>query len=180
METLHAKGTLGLDLCLATLQPCRRSGLLKSRVSGEKPAMVLSTRVSDYMLSKPVLVKPDTDLYKAIHEILVNRISGVTVVDETGRPIGMLSELDCLHGILAGTYHQSVGGKVKDYMTTGPIECVGPNDDILLVAKAMIERKRRRLPVVNAEGVLVGQVTCRGLLKALKDFGVPEDPAERP
>lgn len=141
---------------------------------------IRSTRVSDYMLAKPVLVTPDTDLYRAIHAILVNRISGVTVVDEVGRPIGMLSELDCLNGILTGTYHQSVGGKVKDYMTTGPIECVGPNDDILVIAKAMIERKRRRLPVVNAEGVLVGQVTCRGLLKALKDFDVPEDPAEQP
>lgn len=141
--------------------------------------MVRSTRVSDYMLTKPVLVTPETELFKAIHEILVNRISGVTVVDDAGRPIGMLSELDCLNGILTGTYHQSVGGKVKDYMTTGPLECVGPNDDILLVAKSMIERKRRRLPVLNGEGVLIGQVTCRALLKALKDFDTPEDPAER-
>lgn len=142
--------------------------------------MARSTRVSDYMLTRPVLVTPDTDLFKAIHEILVNRISGVTVINEAGRPVGMLSELDCLHGILTGTYHQSVGGKVKDYMTTGPIECVGANDDMLLVAKSMIERKRRRLPVVNSDGVLVGQVTCRALLKALKDFDAPEDPAERP
>lgn len=142
--------------------------------------MTRSTRVSDYMLTKPVLVTPETDLFKAIHEILVNRISGVTVVDEAGRPIGMLSELDCLGGILSGTYHQIVGGKVKDYMTTGPIESVGPNDDILVVAQGMLDRKRRRLPVINSEGVLVGQVTCRALLKALKDFDAPEDPAERP
>lgn len=142
--------------------------------------MIRSTRVSDYMILKPVLVTPETELFQAIHQILVNRISGVTVVDEAGRPIGMLSELDCLGGILTGTYHQSVGGKVKDYMTTGPIECVGPNDDIMIIAKSMLERKRRRLPVVNGEGVLVGQVTCRALLKALKDFDVPEDPTERP
>ncbi len=142
--------------------------------------MIRSTRVRDYMILKPVLVKPETDLFQAIHQILVNRISGVTVIDEAGRPIGMLSELDCLGGILTGTYHQSVGGKVKDYMTTGPIECVGPNDDILIIAKSMLERKRRRLPVVNNDGVLVGQVTCRALLKALKDFEAPEDPTERP
>lgn len=142
--------------------------------------MIRSTRVSDYMILKPVLVTPETDLFQAIHQILVNRISGVTVIDDAGRPIGMLSELDCLGAILTGTYHQSVGGKVKDYMTTGPIECVGPNDDILIIAKSMLERKRRRLPVVNGEGVLLGQVTCRALLKALKDFEAPEDPTERP
>ena len=143
-------------------------------------AVYRSTRVSDYMLARPVLVTPETDLFVAIHQILSNRISGVTVIDEAGRPVGMLSELDCLDGILTGTYHQSVGGKVKDYMTTGPVECVGPNDDILLVAKSMLDRKRRRLPVVNREGVLIGQVTCRHLLKALKDFDAPEDPSERP
>lgn len=142
--------------------------------------MYRSTRVSDYMITRPVVVTPETDLFQAIHQILVNRISGVTVVDEAGRPIGMLSELDCLDGILTGTYHQIVGGKVKDYMMSGPVECVGPNDDIMLVAKSMLERKRRRLPVVNGDGVMVGQVTCRQLLKALKDFDVPEDPTERP
>ncbi|HSG91887.1 MAG TPA: CBS domain-containing protein [Pseudomonadales bacterium] len=140
--------------------------------------MFQSTRVSDHMLVKPVLVTPETDLFEAIHQILVNRISGLTVVDDQRRPVGVLSELDCLKAILTGTYYQMVGGRVSDYMTKGVIDVISPDDDILSVAQSMIDKKRRRRPVVNAEGVLVGQVTCRQLLRALKEMDMPPDPTE--
>lgn len=141
--------------------------------------MFQSTRVSDHMLRKPVIVTPETDLFEAIHLILVNRISGLTVVDDRKHPVGVLSELDCLKAILTGTYYQMVGGRVSDYMTTGEIDTISPDDDILLVAQSMIDHKRRRRPVVGEAGTLVGQVTCRQLLKALKEMDMPADPSER-
>lgn len=141
--------------------------------------MFRSTRVRDHMLRNPVLVRPDTDLFEAIHQILVHKISGVTVVDDDGRPVGVLSELDCLKAILTSSYHQMAGGLVRDVMTTGEIDTVAVDDDILLVAQSMLERKRRRRPVVNSEGRLVGQVTCRQLLKAVKDMQAPPDRRER-
>lgn len=141
--------------------------------------MFQSTRVSDHMLLKPVLVTPETDLFEAIHLILVNKLSGVTVIDEHRRPVGILSELDCLKAILTGTYYQMVGGRVSEYMTTGPIDTIAPGDDVLSVAQSMLDHKRRRRPVVDENGVLVGQVTCRQLLKALKEMDMPADPTER-
>lgn len=141
--------------------------------------MYRSTRVKDYMLSKPLVVHPETDLFAAIHLILTHRISGVAVVDERRRLVGMLSELDCLDGILAGTYHQAVGGKVRDHMVTRDLETADVDDDILVLARSMLKQHRRRLPVLNGEGIMVGLVTCRALLKALKDFDAPEDPRER-
>lgn len=141
--------------------------------------MFQSTRVRDHMLLKPVLVTPDTDLFEAIHLILVNKISGVTVIDEHRRPVGVLSELDCLKAILTGTYYQMVGGRVSEYMTRGPIDTISPDQDILSVAQSMLDHKRRRRPVVGENGTLVGQVTCRQLLKALKEMDMPADPTER-
>lgn len=141
--------------------------------------MFRSMRVKDYMLRQPVVVQPDTELFEAIHLILANRISGVAVVDERKRLLGMLSELDCLGGILAGTYHQTVGGKVRDYMVTDNLETADPDGDIIVLAQAMLRNGRRRLPVVDGNGTMVGLLTCRALLKALKDFDTPEDPSER-
>ena len=141
--------------------------------------MFKSTNVSDHMITKPVLVNPEMDIFEAIHLILVNKISGVTVVDERKRPVGVLSELDCLKAILTGTYYQMVGGRVSDFMSSGEIDTISPNDDILLVAQSMLDHKRRRRPVVNSDGILVGQVTCRQLLKALKEMDMPADPTER-
>lgn len=142
--------------------------------------MLKSVRVRDYMLTKPVVVKPDTDVFEAIHQILVNRISGVTVVGEDKRPVGVLSELDCLRAILWATYHEEEIGShpVSDHMST-PVETVYAHDDIIDVAQSMLEHKRRRRPVVDSHGRLVGQLTCRQLLRAIKDFDVPSDPKER-
>lgn len=141
--------------------------------------MFKSTSVSDHMLRKPVLVTPETDLFEAIHLILINKLSGITVVDDAKRPVGVLSELDCLKAILTGTYYQMVGGRVGDYMNTPVVDVLSPHDDILLVAQSMIDNRRRRRPVVGESGVLVGQVTCRALLKALKEMDMPADPTEQ-
>lgn len=142
--------------------------------------MLRSVRVRDHMLTRPVTVKPDDDIFKAIHEILVNKISGVTVVDDEGRPVGILSELDCLRAILWATYHNEEVGShpVVDHMTS-PVESVYADEDIIDVAQSMLQHKRRRRPVVDRHGRMVGQVTCRQLLRAIKEFETGVDPKER-
>ena len=137
--------------------------------------MTKSVKVRDYMLKRPVLVHPDSDLFDAIHKILTAKISGVTVVDDREKPVGMLSELDALRAILHGTYHQEGFGTilVGDHMTRG-CETVGPDDDIIDVAVSMLDHKHRRRPVIDSHGNLVGQLSCRQLLKGVKDFDVPQ------
>ncbi len=142
--------------------------------------MLRKVRVSDHMLTHPVIATPDTDLFDAIHLIIVNKISGITVVDERRRPVGVLSELDCLKALLnAAYYNEEVGDHPIRHHMVGPVECIDANDDIIHVAQSMIDHKRRRRPVVDSAGVLIGQLTCRRILKAVKEFELPEDPSER-
>ena len=131
------------------------------------------------MLRKPVTVDVDSDLFSAIHQILVHKISGVIVIDETRRPVGMLSELDALRAILTGSYHQEEVGMipVADFMTS-PVETIKADEDIIDVAASMLDHKHRRRPVVDSHGVLVGQMTCRRILKGIKDFDVGSDNKE--
>lgn len=100
--------------------------------------MLRSVSVRDYMLKKPVIVSPDTPLFDAIHKILVNKISGITVVDTEGRVVGVLSELDALKAILAATYYHAEAsvGLVESYMTT-TVETVHPEDNIVDVAQSI-------------------------------------------
>lgn len=134
-------------------------------------------QVRDHMINRPVVVNPETDLFAAIHKILVHKISGVSVVDENRKLIGILSELDCLRAILSGSYHQEEVGTilVKDHMTAGNLETVGPDEQIVDVALSMLDHKHRRRPVVDERGNLLGQLTCRQLLKGVKDFDLPEN-----
>ena len=136
-------------------------------------------KVSDHMVRRPVLVTPETELFAAIQKSLVHKISGVTVVGDQRKAVGMLSELDCLRAILSGSYYQEEVGTilVGDHMTQG-VESVGPGEQIVDVALSMLDHKHRRRPVVDERGNLLGQLTCRQLLKGVKDFDLPEDPRE--
>ena len=74
--------------------------------------MLKSIKVRDYMTRHLVTFRSDTDLFTAINRLLEHRISGAPVVDSQGHLIGLLSEGDCLRGILSGAYYESVGGTV--------------------------------------------------------------------
>lgn len=128
------------------------------------------TSISEFMIENPICVNPAMNVYEAAHEILTNQVSGVTVVDENGKLVGMLSELDCLQAIVTSVYNGAdPGGALVSDIMTAEVEVNDPEDEILAVAKSMLDHKHRRRPVVK-DGVLQGQLTCRQILKAVTDF----------
>lgn len=139
--------------------------------------MLRSVELKDYMLTNPIRIKADEDLFSAIHLILTNKISGLCVVDDNDKLVGILSELDCLQGILSPIYNESAVGTVSEYMASDNLVISSPSDDIIDVAMDMLKHKKRRRPVVE-EGKLIGQVTCRQLLKAVKEFSAQADASE--
>lgn len=141
--------------------------------------MLKTFDLEHYTLKHPVTVHPDANLFEAIHLILVNRISGLCVVDEAGKLVGLLSELDCLRGVLSATYNQSAIGSVRDAMTASDIQVARAGDAIVDIAEDMLRHKRRRRPVVDQNGRLVGQITIRQILRAVKEFSSPADRSER-
>ena len=131
--------------------------------------MLKSVHLRDYMLTHPVKVKADDNLLDAMQIIIDNKISGVCVVDDSGNLVGILSELDCLRAALGAIYNESGIGTVDEYMASDNLVVAHPNEDITDVAQDMLLKNKRRRPVVE-DGKLVGQITCRQLLSALKKF----------
>lgn len=128
-----------------------------------------SVELRNYMLTRPVTINATATMGEAIKLIIDNKISGLCVVDDSGRLAGILSELDCLKAMLSATYDKSSIGLVSDYMAADNLVVANPREDIVDVAQDMLLKKKRRRPVVE-DGRLVGQVTCRQLLKAARDF----------
>ena len=139
--------------------------------------MLRSVEIENNMLHNPVKVKPEDNVYDAIHQILVFKVSGVCVVDEDDKLIGVLSEVDCMRAILSAVYNDAPVGAVSEYMTKAVITA-SLHENIVDVAADMLEHKHRRRPVVDDEGHLIGQVTCRQLLRAVKEFASPHDNTE--
>lgn len=131
--------------------------------------MLQSVNLRDYMISNPVKVKPDDNILDAMQVIIDNKISGVCVVDPEGNLVGILSELDCLRAALGAIYNESGVGLVREHMSGDNLLVAHPNENILDVAQDMLVKKHRRRPVVE-NGRLIGQITCRQLLSAVKKF----------
>ena len=131
--------------------------------------MLQSVNVRDYMLPNPVKVHPEDNIMDAMKVITDHRISGVCVVDDDANLIGILSEMDCLQAILGAVYNNSNTGVVREYMAKDNLVVAHPNEDIVDVAQDMLQKNKRRRPVVE-NGKLIGQITCRQLLIAVVKF----------
>jgi CBS domain-containing protein len=131
--------------------------------------MLKSLNLRDYILPNPVKVKPGDNVMDAMRTIIDNKISGVCVVDGDGNLVGVLSEMDCLRGVLAATYNNTGIGLVQEHMTKENLLVAHPEENMLDVAQDMLLKGNRRRPVLE-NGRLIGQITCRQLLSAVKQF----------
>lgn len=139
--------------------------------------------VKEVMSTRVVAVKKDADLHEAARLLSEHRISGMPVVDDDNRVIGVISEADLLlltgmkkdhtfrdivRNIMgeAGRAKTVTGNLVKDSMST-PALTIGPDEDVRIVATILDERRIKRLPVVDAEGILVGIVSRADIVRTM-------------
>ena len=131
--------------------------------------MLRSVSLRDYILPNPAKVQAQDSIFDAMKVIIDNKVSGVCVVDQSNNLVGILSELDCLRAVLGSVYNKTSIGVVNDYMASDNLIVANPNEDIVDVAQDMLAHNKRRRPVVE-NGKLIGQITCRQLLKAVQAF----------
>lgn len=130
--------------------------------------MLKIVKVHQYMSADLISFTTEMELAKAIDLLLQHRISGAPVVDERKQLVGILSEGDCLKGALTGSYFEEAAVRVSDVMTRS-VDTVDVEADIVSVAERFVQTGRRRFPVMD-EGRLVGQISRRDILRAVKHF----------
>ena len=128
--------------------------------------MTIQLRVGDYMSTDVITVTPDTEIMRAVNVLVDHNISGVPIVDEDGRLVGILTERDCIEVAVNAGYFDEAGGRVRDFMTS-PVETCQPTDSLMDVAARLITSRYRRYPVVE-DARLIGLISRRDVLRALK------------
>lgn len=115
-------------------------------------------------------------IHDAVQAMSTHSIAAVAVTNGDGKLIGIVSERDMTHRVLAcGLNPQST--PLSDVMTENP-ETLRPNDSALDAVELMLGRNFRHLPVVTDEGKVIAMVSMRDLLKAaLSDLNVELDAA---
>ena len=143
-------------------------------------------QVREVMTTDVMTVGPDIGL-KAAARVMIDRgISGLPVVDDAGKLVGIITEADfvkqeadrshrryrrLLDALFGEREHRLVGENVGDAMTRHPI-VVDPETRVAEAAREMADRGIKRLPVVNDSGELVGIVSRADIMAA---FVRPDD-----
>ena len=115
--------------------------------------------------SKPrdiITASLSTPVDEAMDLMISNNIGCLPVVDDAGKPIGIVSDADIFKKIhqTKGEYHQL---SVEDIMSTNLIIGV-PNDDLNYISGVMAKNWIRHVPIVEGE-VMVGLVSLRDIIK---------------
>lgn len=145
--------------------------------------------VSDIMTHAPRTVTPDAKLQEVASVMCLYRIPALPVIDEDGKLVGNISEMDLLKNLLptmedimAGeaameiermlpNYSASMGKRVEDMMIKNPIS-VTPDMHVLKATAKMTSHRFRRIPVTDASGKLVGVMSLGDVHKAIFHFHV--------
>mgnify|MGYP000300696215 CR=1 FL=1 len=125
-----------------------------------------SITIQDYMSTQVITFKPEENIITALRRLVQKGHSGGPVVDNEGKLVGIISEIDCLKEALMDGYYQQVGDRVADHMTT-ELDYVKQTDDIIKCADYFY-KGRRRLPVLDNDK-LVGLITRKDFARALID-----------
>ncbi|MEQ8848345.1 CBS domain-containing protein [Botrimarina sp.] len=122
----------------------------------------------DFMVKRLVTLRPEMDVMQAIRLLLRHRISGAPVVDAEGNYLGVFSEKCSMHVLLDAAYDQLPSCQVGPFMDTEAMT-ISEDAQLLSIAQAFLLSGYRRLPVLDEEGRLVGQVSRRDVIKAAMD-----------
>ncbi|CAO2830933.1 unnamed protein product [Amaranthus hypochondriacus] len=148
--------------------------------------------VSDFMTKKEdlVVVKPSTTVDEALERLVEYRIAGFPVINDDWELVGVVSDydllaLDSISGSgLADTsmfpeadsswkvfneiqmlLNKTYGKLISDVMTEVPV-VVRETTNLEDATRLLLRTRYHRLPVVNADGKLVGIITRGNVIKA--------------
>ena len=119
----------------------------------------------DIMRSAEIALKPGMSLDKVSEHLTKHHLPGAPVVDENKKPVGYVSEYDCLQQLMQSSYYCDNASLVEDVMST---ELIVSRPDIAIIdlASLMNNSKVNVMPIVES-GKLQGLVSRGDVMRAL-------------
>jgi CBS domain-containing protein len=177
--------------------PLKRSLIVKSALKPEitLPLTLGRVKAAELMTANPISIREDATLKEAAALLVDKGFSAAPVIDEAGRPVGVLSCSDLLihdresvetlrkapEYYVAEEMHtkqrEALGkgfqvekvnrSRVRDLMTP-TVFSISLNDSAEKVVRELLSLKVHRLFVVDGNGVLVGVISAFDILRNLQ------------
>jgi predicted transcriptional regulator len=136
----------------------------------------MKTAVKDVMTTRVIWVRKDAPFRELAAALGRHRVSAFPVLGDGDKVIGVDSEADMLTkealngepGLFAGLLHRKDAEKARGItagdLMTAAVVTVGPQDTVEHAARLMYTRRVKRLPVIDANGRLVGIISRADVL----------------
>jgi CBS domain-containing protein len=119
--------------------------------------------VSKSMAARHIVnLMPGASIWEAACVMTKANCGSVLIIDASGEMLGILTERDLMTRVLAKALDPKTT-PVSDVMTRNP-HCVSPDTTVSQAVLIMIERGFRHLPVVGADGSILGIFSARDAL----------------
>ncbi len=132
------------------------------------------TQVRELMTLQPKKVNLETSLAEVARLLLSSTFTGLPVVDAENRPVGVISQGDLIYkagmpmrlGLLAESDDEKVSAVLEaldsrqaEEIMTKPALTIGQDKLVTEAVNLMLKKQVKRLPVVDADGKLVGNLS---------------------
>jgi CBS domain-containing protein len=147
-------------------------------------------QVKEIMTTSVITVSPDTPVAQIARLLREEHISGVPVVDNTGKVVGIVTEIDLikrharvhfpiylpfLESLIflesprryQDEVRRALGATAQEIMTQ-PVRTARPETDVEEIATMMVEERSNPIPILDETGVLVGIVSHTDIVRLME------------
>lgn len=115
------------------------------------------------MIMDPVTIMPHQTVEEALNIMSIYKISGVPVVDENKKLVGILTNRD-----LRFIHKKDYKKPVSEFMTKAPLVTAREGVSLEEAIDILQKHKVEKLPVVDENGVIKGLITIKDIVKRKK------------
>ena len=116
-------------------------------------------RAENGMIYDPVVIKRGSSVHDALDLMSEYKIGGIPVVDDDRKLVGIVTNRDL-------RFERDVNKRIDEVMTSENIVTTHQGTTLEDAAQILQEHKIEKLPVVDAQGKLVGLITYKDITKA--------------
>ena len=156
--------------------------LLANSIATRPMALRLST-AAELMTADPLSFDKSTPIHRAAALLKFHNLQAAPVVDESGRPLGVVTSVACTdwqefcvrsspHGFISEDFDRTTVAEI----TNTAVEIVHEHEESREVIAKLLRQRLRRVYVVNDEGELIGVVSTADVLRHLLAGGVGRRP----
>lgn len=119
--------------------------------------------IRSLMTANPITCGPDTSLREVAHMMIDHECGQIPVVDDAGRPLGMITDRDVAIHIVAT---RNDGDATAEDAMTASDRVLDADNELKDYVDLMEETQARHWPVVDASGKLAGIVSAADIALA--------------